>query len=92
MAGSINDFKTSFKKDLARPNRFDVSIRVPLTLIQYRNQSRDLVFRCESDSEVNYNFKYSIEKIKSTGLAINTSNFTYEIDKLLLFCKQSRLH
>jgi hypothetical protein len=48
MAGTINDFKSSFKTDLARPNRFDVSIPVPLTLILYRNISERLTFRCES--------------------------------------------
>jgi len=48
MAGSINSFITSFQKDLARPNRFDVSIPIPLTLIQYRNIAQQLTFRCEN--------------------------------------------
>jgi hypothetical protein len=48
MAGTINDFKSSFKTDLARPNRFDVSIPVPLPLILYRNASERLTFRCET--------------------------------------------
>lgn len=47
MAGSINDFKSSFTSDLARPNRFDVSIPVPLTLMQYVKYARALNYRCE---------------------------------------------
>ena len=48
MAGSITDFISSFQNDLARPNRFDVNIPIPLTLKQYRNISQKLTFRCES--------------------------------------------
>ena len=48
MAGSINDFKSSFVTDLARPSRFDVSIPVPLTLYPFLNTSRKLNFRCEN--------------------------------------------
>jgi len=48
MARSINDFKSSFKGDLARSNRFDVDIPVPLTLIPYIKTSRNLVYRCEN--------------------------------------------
>jgi len=48
MAGSINDFLGSFQTDLARTNRFDVSIPIPLSLIQYRNIAQRLTFRCEN--------------------------------------------
>jgi hypothetical protein len=48
MAGSINDFKSSFVTDLARPSRFDVQIPVPLTLYPFLNTSRKLNFRCEN--------------------------------------------
>lgn len=48
MSGSITDFKSSFQKDLARPNRFDVNIPVPLTLIQHVTSARSLNYRCES--------------------------------------------
>lgn len=48
MAGSINDFKSSFKTDLARPNRFEVDIPVPLTLVAYIQTSRNLKMRCEN--------------------------------------------
>lgn len=48
MPGSISEFKSSFSTDVARQNRFDVSIPVPLGLIPYRNLSKKLTFRCES--------------------------------------------
>jgi hypothetical protein len=48
MAGSISDFKASFQKDLARPNKFDVNIPVPLTLIPYVKNAKNLVYRCEN--------------------------------------------
>lgn len=48
MPGSISSFKSSFVGDLARPNRFDVNIPVPLTLIQYVKTSRNINYRCES--------------------------------------------
>jgi hypothetical protein len=48
MAGSINDFKASFTKDVARTNRFDVEIPVPLTLIPYVASARSLRYRCET--------------------------------------------
>lgn len=47
MPVSINSFISSFKKDLARPSRFDVNIVLPQALIlQTNRQSLDL--RCES--------------------------------------------
>jgi hypothetical protein len=48
MAGNINDFKSSFQKDLARPNKFDVNIPVPLTLIPYVKNAKNLIYRCEN--------------------------------------------
>ena len=48
MSRSINDFKNSFKGDLARTNRFDVEIPVPLTLIPYVKSARNLTYRCET--------------------------------------------
>ena len=50
MAGSITEFKASFRKEIARPNKFDVSIPVPLTLIPYVNNAKSLNYRCESAS------------------------------------------
>lgn len=48
MAGSINDFKASFAKDVARANKFDVNIPVPLTLLPYVSAAKDLKYRCET--------------------------------------------
>ena len=50
MAGSINDFKASFKKEIARPHKFDVNIPIPLTLIPYITSARSLNYRCENAS------------------------------------------
>ena len=47
MAGAINDFRSSFKNDLAKPHRFDVNIPIPLTLIPYVQSAKNLVYRCE---------------------------------------------
>lgn len=47
MAGSINEFKSSFTKDVARPNKFDVSIPVPLTMIPYLSSAKNMNYRCE---------------------------------------------
>jgi hypothetical protein len=48
MAGSISEFKGSFKSDLARSNRFDVYIAPPLTLLALLPISnRQLSYRCE---------------------------------------------
>jgi hypothetical protein len=48
MARSLNDFKKSFSGDLARTNRFDVSIPVPITLLPYVGYARELKYRCET--------------------------------------------
>ena len=45
---SLNEFKSSFTTDLAKANRFDVSIPVPLVLIPYRGVAKTLSLRCES--------------------------------------------
>jgi hypothetical protein len=48
MPGSIADFKASFSKDLARSNKFDVYIPIPLGMVPFIGTSRQLSFRCES--------------------------------------------
>jgi hypothetical protein len=50
MAGSINDFKSSFKTDVAKVARFDVTIPVPIILSPYISDGRNLTYRCESAS------------------------------------------
>ena len=48
MPGSIADFKASFNKDLARSNKFDVYIPVPIGMVPFIGTSRKLNLRCES--------------------------------------------
>jgi len=48
MNSNISSFLGSFKGDIARPNRFDVTINAPIPLLPYIATSRDLTFRCES--------------------------------------------
>jgi hypothetical protein len=48
MAGSISEFKSSFAKDVARSNRFDVQIPIPPVLLPYFGTARTLNYRCES--------------------------------------------
>lgn len=49
MSGSISTFKSSFTQDLARPNRFDVEISPPLSLLWNvgKFDNRKLKYRCE---------------------------------------------
>ena len=48
MAGSISQFKSSFSTDVARPNRFDVIVPVPIGLVPYIGLVRRLNLRCEA--------------------------------------------
>ena len=48
MAGNINDFKSSFTQDVARPNKFDVDVTIPLVMIPYVSSARSLNYRCEN--------------------------------------------
>lgn len=48
--GSISQFKSSFTTDIAKPNRFDVQIPIPLGLTLYLNTARNLTYRCENAS------------------------------------------
>lgn len=65
MAGSISQFKSSFTKELARPNKFDVNIPVPLTLIPYVNNAKNLIYRCENANLPGRNFATVEQKIGS---------------------------
>lgn len=48
MAGNINEFKSSFSKDVARQNRFDVNINIPFVMLPYISDAKSLLYRCES--------------------------------------------
>lgn len=65
MAGNISEFKSSFRKEIARPNKFDVNIPVPLTLIPYVNNAKSLVYRCENANLPGRNFATAELKIGS---------------------------
>ena len=62
MAGSINQFVSSFAKELARPSRFDVTIPVPIPLIPYRATARNLSLRCETTELPSRSFSTADQK------------------------------
>ena len=65
MAGSINDFRASFKVDAARPSRFDVTIPIPLSLSFYISSARNLTYRCESAQLPGRTFETTDKKLGS---------------------------
>ena len=65
MAGSINDFKSSFTGDLARPSRFDVSLPIPVTLLPFIKSARNLTYRCESANLPGRTFATTEQKFAS---------------------------
>jgi hypothetical protein len=83
MPGNLNDFKSSFKTDVARANKFDVSFPVPATLILYRNISQRLTLRCESAEMPGRSFATAEQKIYNISekfpyqTTFNDANFTF---------------
>lgn len=83
MAGSIADFKASFKTDLARPNRFDVLIPIPLGISYYVGTSRFLQLRCENAELPGRNISttsmkvYNIEEKFPYQTTYNDINLTF---------------
>jgi hypothetical protein len=65
MSGSINDFKSSFYKDIARTSRFDVNIATPLILIPYVSTAKNLTYRCEAAQLPGRTFATTEQKIGS---------------------------
>lgn len=65
MAGSINDFKSSFRVDVARPARFDVTIPIPLALANYITNARNLTYRCEAAELPGRTFQTAEKKLGS---------------------------
>jgi hypothetical protein len=87
MAGSISEFKSTFTKDLARANRFDVNIPIPLTLIPYIKSARNLVYRCENANLPGRNLMTTEQKIGSNPIekypymtSYNDINLTFLVD------------
>ena len=62
MAGSIDQFVSSFGKELARPSRFDVSIPVPIPLLPYRATAKNLSLRCETTELPSRSFSTADQK------------------------------
>lgn len=48
MAGTINDFRSSFRVDVARPSRFDVVVPVPYYMLTQYDNAKQLQMRCEA--------------------------------------------
>jgi hypothetical protein len=48
MPASITEFKSSFSTDVARPNKFEVEIPIPIGMIPYLGTQRRLRLRCET--------------------------------------------
>jgi hypothetical protein len=65
MAGNINQFKSSFKTDVARPSRFDVTIPIPLSLGFYISSARNLTYRCETAQLPGRTFETAQKKMGS---------------------------
>ena len=65
MAGGISNFRSSFKVDVARPSRFDVTIPIPLSLGNYITSARNLTYRCEMTSLPGRTFETTEKKIGS---------------------------
>ena len=74
MAGNINQFKSSFTTDLARPSKFDVTIPVPLALATYITSGRNLSMRCESVDMPGRTFVTAEKKMGSAP----TQKFPYQ--------------
>ena len=68
MARSINDFKSSFKVDVARPARFDVTIPVPLGMANYITSGRNLTYRCEQAELPGRTFQTAEKKMGSAPI------------------------
>jgi len=60
---TISEFKSSFSGDLARTNRFDVEIPIPLTLLPYLKTARTLKYRCEVANLPGKNLSTTEQKI-----------------------------
>jgi hypothetical protein len=90
MAGTISNFLSSFKGDIARPSRFDVEIPVPLKLVSYRNTGQRLTLRCENAELPSRTFATAERKIYGpTELHpyltnYNQSTFTFIVSEDML--------
>ena len=66
MPASISTFLSSFSKDLARPNKYDVMIPIPVALAPfYLNTARNINMRCEATEMPGRTFGTTERKIGS---------------------------
>lgn len=65
MAGTINDFRSSFSVDVARPSRFDVTVPVPYYMLTQYDNARQLQMRCEAAELPGRSFATTDRKIGS---------------------------
>ena len=50
MTAQISNFLSSFTSDVARPDKFNVQIPIPIKLVAWRNIARTLSYRCQTAS------------------------------------------
>jgi len=77
MAGNLNQFKSSFYTEVARPARFDVTIPVPIVLSPYVTAGRNLSFRCENAEMPGRTFETTERKIGSAPVEKMPYHTTY---------------
>lgn len=68
MDSNISTFLNSFKTDVARANRFDVTIPAPIPLLPYLATSRNLTFRCETAQLPSRTFATADQKFGSNPI------------------------
>lgn len=78
MRSNVRDFVSSFKKDLARPSRFDVQIPIPLVLAPfYKDIAQQLSMRCEVTELPGRTFATTERKIGSAPVQKYPYQSTY---------------
>ena len=79
MRSNVRDFVSSFKKDLARPSRFDVQIPIPILLAPfYKDTAKTLNYRCEVTELPGRTFATTERKIGSVPIQKMPYQTTYE--------------
>jgi hypothetical protein len=68
MATSLSNFISTFNTDLARPNRFDVTIPVPLSMGRQITTGRNLTMRCEMAQLPGRAFETTTKKMGSAPI------------------------
>lgn len=68
MAGTINDFRSSFNTEVARPSKFDVTIPVPVSLANLKTSAKNLTFRCETAVLPGRTFETATKKLGSAPI------------------------